>query len=137
MGGALQIALFVSSHHPFAEALPFQSEMGHAMFAIVVTQLARSKLGLMSAIGVHAATDAILWIGFGTHSRISLIFGPHALFGAVRMLPEADWPAFAVAATLIGFVWLKRRDLWDRPDSFRFRWNVLGQRARAEVLGGT
>ncbi len=124
LGGALQIALFAAGHHPLDSALPFQSVMDRAMFAIVATQLARSRLGLMSAIGLHAAADASLWIGFGTVWPISSVVGSHPLVGAVRMPPDWDWPVFALLALLIGAAWIKRPTWWNRTMWFRSRWNV-------------
>lgn len=124
LGGALQIALFVGGHKPFASPLPFLSIMDQTMFAIVATQLARSRLGVMSAIGLHVAVDALLWIGFGTVWPISSVVGTHPLVGAVRMLPDSDWPVFALLALLIGATWIKEPAWWNRTMWFRSRWNV-------------
>ena len=124
LGGALQIALFVGGHKPFASPLPLLSIMDQTMFAIVATQLARSRLGLMSAIGLHVAVDALLWIGFGTVWPISSVVGTHPLLGAVRMLPDSDWPVFALLAALIGAMWIKHPDWWKQPMWFRSRWNL-------------
>ena len=95
--------------------------MERLAFALVLTQLARSRLGLPAAIGAHLAINAFLWIAFGAHSGVTAVHGSPPLVGSTAMLPAPMWPAFATVASLLAVGWIVRPAWWHREAWFTWR----------------